>query len=302
MESLLSLSFENISSKEPTKIRKGLRQIEGLLAQICLSQTSHPSSPHKRSSSELTMSPSSPQSPKRLGSLNEDPAFREFWRLQEGFEWNVTTRLITTLNTLLGLPSTTAHDTLICSSLTLLQGLLLLHPPSRSLFSTPLSMNLLLDLLDPTSNPPSIQSAALLTLVATLLSSPRNTRTFEKVDGLATVTSLFKNKLASQEVKVKVLEFLYFYLMPETLEDSEDIGVGGSGGSSGSGSGRSNGSADSNGKDKGGSGKSDRSAGAGERDTRTTRQKQTLLGRYLNNVEDLVQDLRESSPFGEVAC
>jgi hypothetical protein len=26
--------------------------------------------------------------PKKLGQLPEDPAFREFFRLQEGFEWN----------------------------------------------------------------------------------------------------------------------------------------------------------------------------------------------------------------------
>jgi hypothetical protein len=30
---------------------------------------------------------------------------------------------------------------------------------------------------------------------------------------------------------------------------------------------------------------------------RTTREKQKLLGKYLNNVEDLVQDLRESGLF-----
>lgn len=32
--------------------------------------------------------------------------------------------------------------------------------------------------------------------------------------------------------------------------------------------------------------------------TKTTEEKQGLLGRYLNNVEDLVEDLRESAPFG----
>lgn len=33
-------------------------------------------------------------------------------------------------------------------------------------------------------------------------------------------------------------------------------------------------------------------------DTRTTKEKQALLGRYLSNVDDLVVDLRESAPFG----
>ena len=52
MESLLSLSFDNISSRDGPKVRKGLKQIEGLLAQICLSKASS-RSPHKRKSSML---------------------------------------------------------------------------------------------------------------------------------------------------------------------------------------------------------------------------------------------------------
>jgi len=34
--------------------------------------------------------------------------------------------------------------------------------------------------------------------------------------------------------------------------------------------------------------------------TRTTEEKQSLLARYLNNVNDLVEDLKESTPFGGV--
>lgn len=85
MESLLSLSFDNISSRDSTKIRKGLRQIEGLLAQICLSKASS-RSPHKRKSSALDNRGKGDT--KELGDLKHDPAFREFFRLQEGFQWN----------------------------------------------------------------------------------------------------------------------------------------------------------------------------------------------------------------------
>lgn len=35
--------------------------------------------------------------------------------------------------------------------------------------------------------------------------------------------------------------------------------------------------------------------------TRTTDEKQELLGKYLSNVDDLVQDLKDSAPFAEVA-
>ena len=85
MEALLSLSFDNITSSSPTRIRKGLRQIEGLLAQICLSRNAS-QSPMKRRASVVSIPSTSLE--KKLGSLIEDPAYREFWRLQESFEWN----------------------------------------------------------------------------------------------------------------------------------------------------------------------------------------------------------------------
>lgn len=37
-------------------------------------------------------------------------------------------------------------------------------------------------------------------------------------------------------------------------------------------------------------------------DTRSTEEKQNLLGKYLNNVEDLVEDLKETQPFGTMVC
>lgn len=90
MEALLSLAFDNIASKDTQKIRKGLRQIEGMLAQICLSSgKSTPSKPgHRRNQSAINLGEQPQSTPKKLGQLSEDPAFREFFRLQEGFEWN----------------------------------------------------------------------------------------------------------------------------------------------------------------------------------------------------------------------
>lgn len=89
MEALLSVGFDNISSRDGTRIRKGLRQIEGLLAQICMSHSANPSrSPHKRKSSIISDKQQQQRSPKMLRELKGDPAFREFFRLQEGFQWN----------------------------------------------------------------------------------------------------------------------------------------------------------------------------------------------------------------------
>lgn len=85
MESLLSLSFDYLSSFDGVKIRKGLRQLEGLLAQICLSRTGSSPADRRRS---VALTGKEEQNPKKLGQLKDDPAFREFFKLQEGFEWN----------------------------------------------------------------------------------------------------------------------------------------------------------------------------------------------------------------------
>jgi hypothetical protein len=52
--------------------------------------------------------------------------------------------------------------------------------------------------------------------VVALLDMPQNTRVFEQLDGLLTVTSLFKSRETGREVKFRLTEFLYFYLTPET--------------------------------------------------------------------------------------
>lgn len=203
----------------------------------------------------------------------------------------VASRLLSTLETLMGMGNPDDTDLLILAALDLLQGILLLHPPSKCLFDRATYMNLLLDLLD-ANNPPKMQSQTLLVLVAALLDCPRNTRTFESIDGLLTVTSLFKSRSTTKEVKMRSLEFLYFYLMPEApiipfastsapntsvLQRSPD--------------------------------KHDMRAEISrthtgpmdvdeDPDVRTTEEKQDLLGDYLNNVAELVQDLQESAPFG----
>ena len=175
------------------------------------------------------------------------------------------------------------NDILILSSLSNMQGLLLLHPPSRIIFGREVYMNLLLDLLDP-YNCPAIQSQALLVLVSALLATPQNTRIFEHMDGLLTVTSLFKDEETTQGVKVKLLEFLYFYLMPE-------VPVSGA---------QRNRTKVAAAMDRRNS--ADEGAEGIRRHTRSQAEKQHMLGKYLNNVDALVQDLQESAPFTNVGC
>ena len=124
-----------------------------------------------------------------------------------------------------------------------------------------------------------------------LLDTPANTRTFEALDGLLTVTSLFKSRSTPRDVKVKLVEFLYFYLLPESpsipsaaardsvpamLQRSPSKLAGAFG---------------------------HNAARKGEPDigiTRSPIEKQALVSRHLSSVEDLVEDLRDSAPFGGI--
>ena len=139
-------------------------------------------------------------------------------------------------------------------------------------------MNVLLDLLD-AANPPAVQSQALLVLVSALLAAPSNTRTFEKLDGLLTVASLFKSRNTSREVKMKVVEFFYFYLMPERAASSDE-------------------GLQRRPSKRVGSGDKDGRTPSQDQTTRSTEEKQRMLGRYMSNVAELVQDLQESAQLG----
>ncbi|KAH6631121.1 cell division protein Cdc14 [Chaetomium sp. MPI-SDFR-AT-0129] len=300
MESLLSLAFDNLSSFDGGKIKKGLKQVEGLLAQICLSPSSNsnptPSSPRKNSHpSDRDREQEQNPPRKHLTDVSGDPAFREFFKLQEGFEWNIAQRLLTTLDWLVVRGGDGQYDLLIVNALDLIQGVLLLHPPSKGLFSRSVHMNLLLDLLEPI-NCPAIQSATLTTLVVALLDMPRNTRVFEQLDGLLTVTSLFKSRDTSREVKVRLTEFMYFYLTPETpVGGGRPVSAAGGRGN-GQGQGKLGKALFSSSEGKGG-----REGDTGDGVTVSVKEKKGYVDRYLPGVVDeLVKDLEVYKPFGGV--
>lgn len=137
-------------------------------------------------------------------------------------------------------------------------------------------MNLVLDLLDP-YNCPAIQSQAILVLVTALLATPQNTRVFEQMDGLLTITSLQSDEETTQSVKVTVLEFLYFYLLPEAPSPAGKL----------AGAFESRGSTDS-------------SKSVTIKNIRSQEEKQRMLGKYVTNVDCLSEDLRESELFASV--
>lgn len=126
-----------------------------------------------------------------------------------------------------------------------------------------------------------------------LIDAPANTRTFETLDGLLAVTSLFRDRDTARDVKVKLIEFLYFYLMPEVPSIPKADGAG---------AGPLHRSPSKLARVFGGG--RDRADREEEREgggaTRNTEEKQRLLSQLLpeDHVEQLVRDLRTSAPFG----
>lgn len=151
-----------------------------------------------------------------------------------------------------------------------------------------LVVQLLLDLLEPI-NCPAIQSATLQVLVVALLETPQNTRTFEQLDGLLTVSSIFKSRSTARDVKFKTMEFLYFYLMPETPSIPRA-------GEEGNLLQRSSSELGKAFAARPGSKNGDPFAEEAEHDTLSCERKQDMLGQHLSNVADLVKDLEQYTP------
>lgn len=181
---------------------------------------------------------------------------RQFGLLQDTFDHNLTAALLHVYRRLAAAPRTAAAEAELLRCNRLLQGLLLLHPPSRNLFARRANMALILAFLRPapalpaptppaalpaptppaapavaTPTPPfpTATAAALLvlTLIHILLKNLHNFRTFEQCDGCALVIShLNLVALAAgtaagaadtqQLLNFKLIEFLVFYLVDES--------------------------------------------------------------------------------------
>ncbi|CAK7890896.1 hypothetical protein CAAN3_01S02652 [[Candida] anglica] len=173
----------------------------------------------------------------------ESPLVR-FIALQDSFEYNVTSSLLQIYKTLSkqeqssNNPETT-QILLTCNRL--LQGLLLIHPPSRKLFSRKENMKLILHFINEQeqsenqSTSFNVIISFISTLVHILLKNLNNFRTFESCDGCpiviqklnlqelsspnkkATVGGVMSSNLIKnqQDLNFKLIEFLLFYLVDE---------------------------------------------------------------------------------------
>lgn len=218
--------------------------------------------------------------------------------------------------------------TAIEQTLDLLQGVLLLHAPSRSLFSKRSAVLGLLELLvydkqvasqvvSPTPDStlkrgtpsnsslnsnggasstapvdekslvimhlPSIQVAAINTLVAAMVHETPTIRQFEQCDGVAVMCRLFLASQTPKDVKLRILEFLFFYLIPERKTRSSK---------------RSSGSSGSSGSSSSGASGEWNSSPLSER--KTTKEKANGLRKFLGNVDGLLDELDMSKPFGDL--
>ncbi|KAG8942696.1 hypothetical protein FRC00_011662 [Tulasnella sp. 408] len=178
----------------------------------------------------------------------------KFLELQRGFEGNIASRLLTSLAMCLPalqqlLSSSSSQDPKIASdgtaiaqhtqqALSILQGVALIHAESKAFLGRKSSIHLLLDILSISRHAPSqsttstdpasggststpspdvstLASAVLDTLLCVLVDSPPALRVFEEASGVEGVVKTLKRTGVAREVRMKCLEFLYFYLLPE---------------------------------------------------------------------------------------
>ncbi|GME79574.1 unnamed protein product [Ambrosiozyma monospora] len=323
LEVYLSHCISQISSSDYTQVQDGFQLIESLFGKLCIlanpnksiTQKKRPSSnvsQHSQFSSVSTSTVSSDDfSPSSVSSSGirkwrvpslKDTVFGEYISLQNRFDYNIVN---TILLVLLRAQHTRDHPTdTMTSCLKVLQGCLLLHPKSRDLFQRELNMTILIDFLKP-SAPVQLLANLIPALVSVLVRNVGNLRMFEKLEGPKRMCLLLTHKPKQnvnpqswKEVQVKVLEFLFFYLIPETQkpQGSNSATVAKSSGSGIDVGASGSGSSDTN---------LDKSSSAVYADghvRRTMQDKRKILNQYLNVdiTEGLINELLESKPFGNM--
>ncbi|KAK0230337.1 cell division control protein 14, SIN component-domain-containing protein [Armillaria fumosa] len=173
-----------------------------------------------------------------------------FAALQYTFECNIPLRLIpwiaevsAKLQTLLNRGAPEDSNSVQISqllnqlslSLSLIQGIIMLHPASKTYLGRKYPVEILIDLLltsrhapcpsDPKpscSIPKTRESQAPLSsivmdaLLCVLVDSSAALRSFEECNGVQAIVKILKRAATPREVRMKCLEFLYFYLLDES--------------------------------------------------------------------------------------
>ncbi|KAK0444347.1 cell division control protein 14, SIN component-domain-containing protein [Armillaria borealis] len=172
-----------------------------------------------------------------------------FVALQHTFECNVPLRLIpwiaevaTKLQNLLNRGAPEDSDSVQISqlldqlslSLSLIQGIVMLHPSSKTYLGRKYPVEILIDLLLTSRHAPCpsdpntsgslktresqapLSSIVMDALLCILVDSSAALRSFEACNGVQAIVKILKRAGTPREVRMKCLEFLYFYLLDES--------------------------------------------------------------------------------------
>ncbi|KAF8961069.1 cell division control protein 14, SIN component-domain-containing protein [Flammula alnicola] len=186
---------------------------------------------------------------------NDSEAKDCFLALQYTFECNIPSHLLSWIMTATSrLDSITNRGSMdddqgseaeelasqLALSLSLIQGTVLNHGPSKLYLGRKAALETLLDLLlasrhlsvsvDSTeaksksaSVTPHLTSVVLDTLLCILVDSTAALRAFEEASGVQGVVKILKRAGTPREVRMKCLEFLYFYLLDETPSSTSTL-------------------------------------------------------------------------------
>ncbi|KZW04169.1 hypothetical protein EXIGLDRAFT_758467 [Exidia glandulosa HHB12029] len=175
-----------------------------------------------------------------------------FLELQDAFDCNIASRLLPFIAQALPVLRAQAVDEgdgasdedyglycCVAQSMSLLQGLALLHSATKSFLSKKWVIEVFLALLacpqlrpstpvpaSPTKSPtkssassrdapPPLAIAVVDTLLCVLVDAPLAIRAFEEVNGLEVIVKTLKRAGVPRDIRMKCLEFLYWYLLPE---------------------------------------------------------------------------------------
>ncbi|PPQ63156.1 hypothetical protein CVT24_005796 [Panaeolus cyanescens] len=168
-----------------------------------------------------------------------------FLAVQNTFECNISARLLpwiaistSRLETLTNkspieddkLSAVSELTTLLAMALSLLQGIVLIHEPSKRYLGRKAPLEILLELLlasrhltpddseksANTHHPINLSANVIDTLLCVLVDTSVALRAFESVNGVQAVVKILKRAGTPREVRMKCLEFLYFYLLDES--------------------------------------------------------------------------------------
>lgn len=167
-----------------------------------------------------------PQVSMTRSTQTKHPSLAHFVALQDSFQYNLASRLLGVYRMANSQPvSLDEMLELLQMTNRLLQGLLLIHPESRRLFSTPSNMNCVLQYVSRTDLPTPLIVLFVSTLIHILLKSSQNMRQFENLQGctaiiqhlhLLSLTAAPQDHLQQEEVNFKTIEFLLFYFIDES--------------------------------------------------------------------------------------